>query len=503
MQRRYLSLYFPRFAVDRIEREKPALATTAFAVVWEKRAHLYVVAVNDAAANAGLRAGMRLSDARALLPTLHVVMSDVDGDARWMQRMVEWCDRYSPLVEQDGADSIVADITGCAHLFGGEPTLLDAVQKRIGAMRFLVRAAIAPTHGAVWALSHYAQPCVVDERTLDAVLDVLPVRALRIADEIAVELGRVGLATIGQLRRIERDSIATRYGPQVPLRLDQALGRAEEALTPYRAAAPYRVVRAFAEPIGSTLAVEHVLLDLLTTLCARLEKEHRGARRYMLDCHRVDSSTVSIEVRTSQTGRSITHLMRLFSEKINALDAGFGIEMMALHADNVDTLVPRQLALPQYASEFDDDSTLNELLDRMGLRLGFEHVCRIQIRESLLPEHATALVSVARATAASAAWPSYRVRPVRLLDVPSPIEIAEMIPGKFPTRIRIGHEMHHIVRAEGPERLTPEWWREQPARWSERDYYAIEDERGTRLWIFRETARGTASERWFLHGQFA
>ena len=503
MQRRYLSLYFPRFAVDRIEREQPVLAATAFAVVWDERGHLYVVAVNDAAANAGIRIGMRLSDARALLPTLQVVMSDVDCDARWMRRMIEWCDRYSPLVEQDGADSIVADITGCAHLFGGEPALLDTVQQCIGAMRFRVHAAIAPTHGAAWALSRYAQPCVVDERTLDAALDTLPVRSLRIVDEIAVELARVGLAAIGQLRRIARDSIATRYGPQVPLRLDQALGRAEEPLTPYHAATPYRVVRAFAEPIGSTLAVEHVLLDLLTTLCARLEKEHRGARRYTLDCHRVDASTVSIEVRTSQTGRSITHLLRLFSEKMSLLDAGFGIEVMALQADNVDTLAPRQLALPQYASELDDDSTLNELLDRMGLRLGFEHVSRIQIRESLLPEHATALTSVARAAAPSAAWPTHRVRPVRLLDPPSPIEIAEIIPGKFPTLVRISGEMHRIVRAEGPERLTPEWWREQPARWSARDYYAIEDEHGMRLWIFRETLRSNASERWFLHGQFA
>jgi len=331
----------------------------------------------------------------------------------------------------------------------------------------------------------------------------LSVCALRIAGEIAVELARVGLATIGQLRRISRDSIATRYGPQVPLRLDQALGRAQEPLTPYRAPAPYRVVRAFAEPIGSTLAVERVLLDLLTTLCARLEKENRGARSYALDCHRVDSSTVSIEVRTSLAGRSITHLMRLFSEKMNSLDAGFGIEVMSLHAANVDTLAPCQLALPQYASELDDDSTLNELLDRMGLRLGFEHVCRVQIRESLLPEHSTALTSVARVAAPSATWPDYRVRPVRLFDPPSPIQIAEIIPGKLPTRIRIGNEMHRIVRAEGPERLMPEWWRELPARWSTRDYYRVEDEYGTRLWIFRETARGTASERWFLHGQFA
>lgn len=500
MQRRFLCLFFPRLTVDRLEREEPQLGAFPFAVVWEEKGHLYVVAANDPACDAGIRSGMRLTDARTLLPALHIVMSDLAADARWMQRLVVWCDRYSPLASQDGADGIVLDITGCSHLFGGEAALLDVIQSRIGAMQFRVRTAIAGTHGAAWALARFGQQAIASSDELPTALEQLPIKALRIPDEIAIELGRVGLATIGHLRSVARDSLSTRYGPNLLLRLDQALDHAEEPITPYRPPSPYCVGRAFAEPIGSTSAVERMLLDLLTTLCARLEKEHRGARRFDLDCHRVNSSVARLQVRISKAGRSITHLMRLFSEKMGSLDAGFGIEIMTLSAADVDAIAPRQMALPNYGADVEDDTTLNELLDRMGLRLGFEHVCRIQIQESLLPEHATAYVPVTNVVAPNAAWPAHRIRPVRLIEPPSPIEVSEIIPGKLPTRIRIGHELHRIVRAEGPERLSPEWWRERPIHWSVRDYYRIEDEHGQRLWVFRETLRNQAGERWFLHG---
>jgi protein ImuB len=208
-----------------------------------------------------------------------------------------------------------------------------------------------------------------------------------------------------------------------------------------------------------------------------------------------------VAVRTSKPGRSVTHLMRLFSEKMGTLDAGFGIEVVTLSASDVAAAAPVQMALPQCGESIDENTSLDELLDRIGLRLGFEHVCRFQIHESLMPESSTEFVPVTRASTPNAAWPSHRIRPVRLIEPPSPIEIAEIIPGKWPVRIRIGHQLHRIVRAEGPERLTPEWWRDQPMHWTTRDYYRIEDDRGARFWIFRESRRAEPEERWYLHGQ--
>jgi protein ImuB len=158
------------------------------------------------------------------------------------------------------------------------------------------------------------------------------------------------------------------------------------------------------------------------------------------------------------------------------------------------------MALPHCGESVEEDTSLTELLDRFGLRLGFEHVCRFQIRESLLPESSTEFVPVTSALAPNAVWLEHRIRPVQLIDPPMPIEIAEIIPGKWPVRIRVGRQLHRIVRAEGPERLTPEWWRDRPFPWNTRDYYRIESEQGARLWIFRETRRAEPGERWYLHG---
>ncbi len=487
--------------VDRLEREDPQRATVPFAVVWDEKGHLYIVAVNDPAREAGVQAGVRLADARALLPTLHIVLSDFEADERLKQHLVEWCNRYSPLAAHDGADGIVLDITGCAHLFGGEAALLKDVQTGLREMKFRVRGAIADTPAAAWALARFSQQVIVSHEELTAPLDPLPVRALRIPVEIAIELGRVGLTTIGLLRQVSRDSLATRYGPDVLRRLDQALGLAADSITPYRAAVPYHAARSFAEPIGTTAAVEYIVMELLTEICTRLEKEHRGARRFDLACHRVDGSAAYLQVRTSKPGRSITHLMRLFSEKMGTLDAGFGIEVVTLRAADVETVAPVQMALPQCGESAEENSSFDELMDRIGLRLGFENVSRFRIQESLLPEFSTEFVPVSSVSMQNAAWPEHRIRPVRLIEPPKPIEVAEIVPGKCPVRIRVGRQLHRIVRAEGPERLTPEWWREPRAAWSTRDYYRIEDEQGARFWIFRETSRTGSAERWYLHGQ--
>jgi len=501
MQRRFLCLFFPRLMVDRLEREQPQRAGVPFAVVGEERGRLHIAAVNGLARAAGIQAGIRLADARALLPGIQIFLSDFEACGLLKRQLVEWCGRYSPLAAHDGADGIVLDITGGAHLFGGEAGLLEEIQTKLREMRFRVRGAIADTPAAAWALARFSRQVIVSREELPAALDPLPVRALRIPGEIAIELGRVGLTAIGLMRQVSRDSLAARYGPNVLLRLDQALGLAADSIVPHPPPAPYYAERSLAEPIGTTAAVEHVLAELLAALCTRLDKEHRGARRFDLACHRVDGSAAYLQVRTSKPGRSITHLLRLFSDKMDTLDAGFGIEVITLRAIDVDAVPPVQMALPQCGESAEGNASLDELLDRIGLRLGFERVCRFRVRQSLLPEFSIEFAPAAGAPAPNAGWPSHRVRPVRLLDPPVPIEVSEIIPGKWPVRIRAGRQLYRIVRAEGPERLTPEWWREKSPAWAVRDYYRVEDESGARLWIFHETPRAGNAERWYLHGQ--
>ncbi len=95
-------------------------------------------------------------------------------------------------------------------------------------------------------------------------------------------------------------------------------------------------------------------------------------------------------------------------------------------------------------------------------------------------------------------------RPLTLFHPPQPIEALAEVPDGPPLRFRWRRVLHEVARAEGPERIAPEWWREGgsgPAR----DYYRVEDRKGRRYWLFREGLYedGSSRPRWFLHGLFA
>src|SRR5579875_2878285 len=103
-------------------------------------------------------------------------------------RLVEWCERYSPLVAPDGQDGIQADITGCAHLFGGEGPLLLDVRRRLHWLGMESYAAIADAPSIAWALARFGKRFLVHGEAAVAELDRMPVEALRLPLEIAEEL---------------------------------------------------------------------------------------------------------------------------------------------------------------------------------------------------------------------------------------------------------------------------------------------------------------------------
>ncbi|HEX4771556.1 MAG TPA: DNA polymerase Y family protein [Bryobacteraceae bacterium] len=414
-----------------------------------------------------------------------------------MTQLVEWCDRYSPLVAADGEDGIILDITGCTHLFGGEGALLLEVGQRLRRMGVKAQPAIADTWGMAWALARFSKKFLVHGENAVSALASLPVEALRISSEIVFSLRRLGLTTIAMVRNMPRSSLAVRFGPALLRRLDQIFHEAEEPLTPWRPPAPHRASRTLAEPISTTSAVEYVLNDLLQEVCRRLDKDAVGSRHMELACYRVDGTVDRCEVRTSKPTRSRVHLMRLFAERLKALRAVFGFETFVLSVLDVEALLPTQIGFSEAkTAPVNEESSLDALIDRFGMRLGFQEVNRIQICESFLPEYAVKLYPVTGPAAASAEWPAYRIRPVRLFEPPVRIEVSVVIPGGSPVQVFIGGKRHRLVRCEGPERLTPEWWRDKSSYEDVRDYYRVEDEQGLRFWIFLDR-----SESWFLHGQ--
>ena len=388
-------------------------------------------------------------------------------------------------------DGIILDITGCTHLFGGEGILLLDIKGRLHRMGIKSQGAIADAWGIAWALARYGKRFIVHRENAVSALGPLPVEALRLPSEIVLELRRLGLSTISMVSKIPRRSLASRFGPPLLWRLDQIFRQAEESLTPWRPPVPHRASRILAEPISTTGAVEYVLRDLLQEICERLEKNHLGSRHMDLACYRVDGTVNRCEIRTSKPTRSTPHLMGLFRERLDTLRSGFGFERFVLSVLVTEALDPVQLSLSQ-ANPVTDESSFDALIDRLGMRLGFQEVNRAWVRESFLPEHAVEFRPATAPTAASAEWPAYRVRPVHLIDPPLRINVSILIPGGSPVQLFIGLRKHRIARSEGPERLTAEWWRNKTSRWGTRDYYRIEDDQGVRFWIFRDT-----DEHWF------
>lgn len=491
-----------------------------------------VHAVTRAAATRGARAGARLTDARALDPSLVALPADPAGDEALVRRLAKWSRRWSPLVEVDGADGLRLDVTGVAHLFGGEHELAEDVQRRFADMGLTARAAIGPTAAAAWALSRFGRRASIVTPTNDELLGALaplPVAALRLEPDTVRTLERLGLKTIGALAALPRLALARRFrgAEDIVDALDRALGRKAEPLTGLADAPPPSASLRLEEPATHPEAAAQALGKLIPRLVRELEERRLGARSLSLHGFRVDGSVSVAGVATAIASREPKHLRRLLADKAAALDPGFGFDAFALVADWSESLGAAQQSLVEEPS---GERDLALLIDRLSVKLGPAKVRRPQPFESHVPERASGWASAVfpspsgegklaagkRGGAVSTAQhigkpPPLRPspegegrRPQKLLDAPEAIAVLYATPEGVPRRFVWRRAVHDIARVEGPERIAPEWWR-QPSSARLRDYYRVEDQVGRRYWIFREgltgDGRGGVPE-WFIHGLF-
>jgi protein ImuB len=479
------------------------LADPPFALIATERGVRRLYAVDETAAALGLFAGQKATDAMALVPELAAADADPAGDLIALEALVLWCVRFSPAVAADPPDGLLLDITGAAHLWGGERAMLDDLLDRLARQGIPARGAIAGSAGAAWALARGGEDRAVAQPGAEAeLLGPLAVTTLRLEPETAVQLVRLGIARIGQLAALPRDQLARRFGQRALTRLDQALGRAEEALVFQRPATPWFARLAFAEPISAPEDLARVSRDIADRLCARLIAEGRAARRFELAFHRLDGRAERRVVGLSLPGRGPEAIARLFAPMLETVDPGFGIEVVTLAAEEVEPLAERQITL-QSLGEVAREDGVAPLIDRLANRLGEARVWRAEAYPSHIPERAVVREG-ALSPPAGEGWPQHRPRPVRLFARPEPIEATAPIPDDPPVLFRWRGQVRRVRRAEGPERLAEEWWRRPPGETGVahvRDYYRVEDETGARYWLFRAGLYGADDPpKWWLHG---
>jgi len=469
-------------------------------------------AVTKAAAERGARPGVRLTDARALDPALVPLPANPEGDAAMVEQLARWAGRWSPLVEVDG-EGLRLDISGVAHLFGGEREMARDIRKRFAGIGLTTRIAIAPTAAAAWALAHHA-PCICGE-DVEAKLAPLHVSSLQLDPDTVRTLERLGLKTIGALTSVPRLALARRFrgAENVVDALDRALGCKPEPLTAAPAEPPPRTLLKLEEPATHPAAASQALERLIPPLVRELERRRLGARRLSLMGYRVDGSVGVASVATAIPSREPKHLQRLLIDKAAALDPEFGFDAFALTADWTEDLGAAQDSLVEEPS---GEAELARLVDRLTVKLGARAVRKPQPEESHLPERASGWVAAVSSSrgAQRRGDPSLdcfaslamteRTKPQRLLDRPEAIDVIYATPEGMPRRFMWRRAVHDIARVEGPERIAPEWWR-QPSTTRLRDYYRVEDGQGRRYWIYREgligDGRGGAPN-WFIHGLF-
>lgn len=477
-------------------------------VVAAKRGNALRVAALDRKASAlGLRVDMPLADARAMVPTLNVASADETADRRLLESIADWAMHYTPLAALDGQDGLLLDITGAAHLFGGEQALLDRSRRSLRRQGFVVQGAIADSATAARALARYRNGTVVMPGEDADAAAPLPVDALDLDPSITHAFRHAGLKTIGHVATRKRSELVARFGAPMIFALDLALGQAEKPISPRAALPDIMAERIFAEPLTAQDAILETLRGLAASLARLLAERGQGARRLDATFFRADGKIRRIAVETASPTRDPAIVVRLFRERLDALadplDPGFGFDLIRLSAERAEACEAETAVFDARAKE---DREIAFLVDRLAARFGSQRILVFQPNDTHIPEAAAVVLPAQAAEPSKLAWKALRekqeapCRPLRMFARPEPIEA--VAPEGLPMRFRWRRVLHEVALAEGPERISMEWWREEAAA-PQRDYFRVEDTGGRRFWLYREGICGQESTRWFLHGLFA
>ena len=551
-KRRILSLWFPRLAAERVLRQARGTIEQPFAVVEEVGNTQSLASLSLEASAAGLKLGQPLRDARAMCPDLLTRLSNHQAEAAFLKSLQRWAGKFSPWVADHPPSSLVIDLTGCAHLFGGEAALLAQVEQDCAALGLSMQAGLADTVGAAWALARYAGAGPGAARTGDAIdmearatrsraakrrhwerggapparpaakvetariaapgqtrtaLATLPVAALRLPEAKVGQLMKLGLRRIEDLAGQPRAGLARRFGQDLVHRLDQALGTAPEPVSPARPPLHFACRLTLPEPIGLEEDVIAGIDRLLPRLCAALKISGRGARRVSLHLFRCDHTAQALDVGLARPSHDVDRLRPLLLMKLGEVDAGPGIDVLRLEAHATEPVHAHQHkghlnAAADVAARLAGDTALDDLIGKLGARVGLEAITRIHIGDSHIPEK-TSIVMAAAFSDAARDWPRSAPVPRPLvLHAPEPVTVEGGGPD-LPNRFRWRRRILQVTGATGPERLAPEWWLDDPAwRSGQRDYWRVETDAGDRLWVYYAHG-GATSPGWFCQGAFA
>jgi protein ImuB len=500
MPKRFVSIWFRHLLTDWKTIRQPSVKGKAVVFAEPDHGRMVITAANALARKYGVSEGMVLADANMIAPELQVFDGKAGRNVKLLKALAEWCLRYTPLVAIDAPDGLLLDVTGCAHLRGGELAYLKELTDRLRALGYDVRPGMADTIGCAWGVARCAASgLIVPERGHRMALMPLPPSALRLPLDMLLKLQNLGLYQISSFIHMPRSVLRRRFGKDMVLRMLQALGQEEEFLLPLKEPVPYSERLDCLEPIKTRPAIEIAVRTLLENLCKRLYGEGLGLRAATMTYYRIDGKSGTVQIGTNHPSHRVEHLFKLFSLTFDTVAPGMGIELFVLDTSHTEPVSAEQSGL-WAAGPAADSEVVAELLDRVAGKIGNESIRRYLPGAHYWPERSAAPTRSIK-KAPESEWRTDKPRPVQLLDKPEVIEATALTPDYPPILFIYRGIKHEVKKADGPERIEREWWLEPGEH---RDYYVAEDQDGRRYWIFRSGHYdGRQQGHWYLHGFFA
>jgi protein ImuB len=467
-------ILLPQLALDAVLRRLPD-PSAPLALVGGPVQLRTLHAVNPAAAAAGLRAGMRLTAAHALLPDVAMVDHDPSAETRWQQFLAAWAYRHSSLVSAQWPGCLVLEVRASFGLLGPWPRIEARLREELATLGFAHRIAMAPTPRAAHVLAGLRDGLAVDQPTaMQDLLDRVPVRRALLPDDAGERLHRMGLRDLRAIRALPTDSVRRRFCLALLDHLDRLYGSADDPLAYYAPPDHFDSRIELDCEVESRTALLFPLRRMIGDLCTCLSIRDGGVQRFVLRLEHEETHT-DVEVGLLAAEREPAMLFELTRGRLERVQLERPVVAMRLLARELPPFVPASRDLFDVRAQ----QTLPwpQLRERLRARLGDAAVHRMVPTSDPRPERAWR-----RADADAVRMAQAPVRPPRpLWLLPKPIPLRD-------PQLRI---------VSGPERLESGWWDGDEAR---RDYYVLETSQGQRAWAFAPPGEQGG---WMLHGWFA
>lgn len=495
-----MSIWFPDLPLDLRTRMGDGRVEDCFAIIREIKNAWRLTHISPTALDAGLHAGISLSDARAIAPHLLTEPANPEREDALLRALWRWSDQLSPWAALDAPDGLYLDITGCAQLFGGEKAMAEHAQNALCDLHMCARIAVCDTRRGAWGLARFSglQQVIAPIGGTREALQLLPLAALGVKRQTERDLRRVGLKTIGDLYPFKTSELARRFGLELTERLSHALGHSPDPVSPQAADKTYSARMTLPEPIGFKDDIQEVVTRLARSICDKLREAQVGARHFDLIVRCVDRGDKVISVGFARPCFEGGAIWQQLARPLDELHLEFGADWFRLKAANIEPVKARQMIIGDEDARREDD--LARAISTLGNRLGFDRILRLTPQQSHTPER-----EFARKQAISASengWANSEIfkttiRPERIFIRPEKLFTLEA--GRPPKRFEWRKDVYATASATGPERVMPEWWVKGDRR--TRDYWTAQTDTGARLWLL--TYPASDPPEWYVAGRFA